>query len=393
MLLRKRIITFGTIATVVLTSTFTTNSLTVSAERSVDSLKTEQKELNQDLSKVETKIKDILLDIEKIHKEIVKLEDEIKQNKTLIADVEKEITNHETEIEKINNRIDERNEILKNRIASFQHSGGNVKFLEVLLGSKSPLQFISRIDAVTTMTGADQELIEEQEADLQQVELKVDELDQMKADLEGIHDELEYDLKEEEKAKKKIAKKEKELKKEKEKIEGDLQSVNSEIASLEAEIRAEMNRETETAAATTRQTSNNNSNTNNVEQQTNNTPKPTNIDTSSVLGTARSALGKPYLPGGNTLSGFDCSGYVKWVFDQHGVSLPRTAAGMASAGQRVSLSEAKPGDLAIFRNGGHVGIYLGNGSFIGSQTSTGVAVASLSSGYWAQNFNYIVRVN
>ena len=64
---------------------------------------------------------------------------------------------------------------------------------------------------------------------------------------------------------------------------------------------------------------------------------------------------------------------------------------MASVGKKVSLSEAKPGDLVLFRNGGHVGIYLGNGKFIGAQNSTGVAEADMSSGYWKKHFDGNVR--
>src|SRR5699024_4234795 len=146
------------------------------------------------LSKVETKIKDILLDIQKIHKEIVKLESEIDKNEKLIKEIQEEEQKHENEIEILNERIDERSEILKNRISSFQQAGGNISLLEVVLGAKNPLELISRVEAVTTMTGADQDLIDEQEEDLQKVELKVDELTQIRADIEGAQDELEYDL-------------------------------------------------------------------------------------------------------------------------------------------------------------------------------------------------------
>lgn len=409
--MKKTIVTIGTAALVLIGSTFTIEPAQVAAERNIDNLKTEQNKLNSKISKVETNIKDILKDIQKIHNEIVALEAEVKENKALIKEVEGQINEHEAEVDKINKRIDERSEILKGRIASYQQSGGNIQFLEVLLGAKNISQFISRVESVTTMTGADQELIDEQAKDLIEVERVVDELNQMKADYEGIHDELEYNLREQEEAKKKIERKEKDLTQEKNKLEGDLQTVNSDIAALEAEIRAQMNQSVQSVARTqgnsddvaqssvsristnsnnSNNTNNGNSNTNKT-NKTNNTPK-INVDTSSVISTARSATGVGYKTAGSSLSGFDCSGYVSWVYSQHGVSLPRTAAGMAAAGQKISLSEAKPGDLAIFRNGGHVGIYLGNGQFIGSQTSTGVAQASLTSGYWKENFDYIVRV-
>lgn len=88
---------------------------------------------------------------------------------------------------------------------------------------------------------------------------------------------------------------------------------------------------------------------------------------------------------------FDCSGFVQWAYKQEGVNLPRTAGAMAGVGQKVAYSDAKPGDLVFFRGGGHVGIYLGGGKFIGSQSSTAVAIADMNSGYWKQHFDGNVR--
>lgn len=78
-----------------------------------------------------------------------------------------------------------------------------------------------------------------------------------------------------------------------------------------------------------------------------------------VLAVAARYSGVPYRWGGTTPAGFDCSGYVQYVFKQIGVNLPRTSGAQASAGVRVSASEARPGDLVY--KPGHVGIYAGNG--------------------------------
>ncbi|NLT56784.1 MAG: C40 family peptidase [Actinomycetales bacterium] len=85
---------------------------------------------------------------------------------------------------------------------------------------------------------------------------------------------------------------------------------------------------------------------------------------SSVLAVAARYVGIPYVYGGTSPSGFDCSGYVRYVFAQLGYSLPRTANQQLNATRRISRSEARPGDIVFFISGGrayHDGIYAGNG--------------------------------
>lgn len=82
----------------------------------------------------------------------------------------------------------------------------------------------------------------------------------------------------------------------------------------------------------------------------------------AVFQTALQYQGTPYVFGGSTPSGFDCSGFVMYVYAKFGISLPHSVSGQAAAGTRIPLSEARPGDLVIMS--GHDGFYAGNGMIL-----------------------------
>lgn len=85
----------------------------------------------------------------------------------------------------------------------------------------------------------------------------------------------------------------------------------------------------------------------------------------AAVAAARSALGRPYVWGASGPSGFDCSGLMQWSYAQAGVHLPRTSQDQRHAGRQVPLSQARPGDLVVYRSdASHVGMYVGNGRVI-----------------------------
>ncbi|OQP01056.1 hypothetical protein B1689_06325 [Geobacillus sp. 44C] len=110
-----------------------------------------------------------------------------------------------------------------------------------------------------------------------------------------------------------------------------------------------------------------------------------------VVKIAKEQLGAPYRFGGVTPSGFDCSGFVQYVFDKVGVALPRTTSEQYQTGVAVNKEDLLPGDLVFFKDTyksgiSHSGIYIGNDEFISATTSRGVAVASMGNPYWEPKF-------
>lgn len=102
----------------------------------------------------------------------------------------------------------------------------------------------------------------------------------------------------------------------------------------------------------------------------------------TALSAAYSQLGKPYQYGAAGPNAYDCSGLTMWAYAHAGISLPHSAAGQMGSGQHVSRSQLEPGDLVFFDNGGHVGIYVGNGKMIDANHTGGwVGIRPLYSGY------------
>lgn len=115
-----------------------------------------------------------------------------------------------------------------------------------------------------------------------------------------------------------------------------------------------------------------------------------------VLSIARTQLGVPYAWGGTTSSGFDCSGYLYYVYNRAGITIPRTNT-IGYYASSFTVSSPQPGDLVFFKNTyrpgiSHVGIYVGNNSFIHAGGDR-VQITSLDDSYWGKHFDSYKRLN
>jgi cell wall-associated NlpC family hydrolase len=111
----------------------------------------------------------------------------------------------------------------------------------------------------------------------------------------------------------------------------------------------------------------------------------------AVISLALSLQGTPYRYGGSDPTGFDCSGFVQWVFAQQGLALPREVKDQYRVGDEIDSDDILPGDLVFFEtvsNGAsHVGIALGGGDFVHAPSSRGVVrIERYTSGYWADRW-------
>lgn len=309
--------------------------------------------------------------IEEIETKIQKLDDKIVQSMVKVEELEKKITESEKKIADTEGKIEvaeqELSDMLKaseDRLRSMQRSESNrfLEFLDILLSSEGFSDFIQRAQALSVIMDSDKKLINSLKEKDQQLKALKEELDEELADLElkkqQAEEEKETIEREKENVKQELARVQ-ELLEEQRRIEQERQEA-AERAAREAAQRAAQ----QAAAQNTAQRT-----TSVAKQQTSVQNVPVvQYDSeivTALIAEAKKHLGTPYVWGGTSPSGFDCSGFVQYVYRSVGINLPRTTYTQQNVGVPVPLDQVQPGDL-IFRGNPshHVVIYIGNNQYI-----------------------------
>ena len=332
----------------------------------------------------EQKLKEIAEKIEATEKEAEELVQQLQETTDELEAIQKEIST-------VSKQIEQREEQLQSQIRAMQVTGQSGNVLRFILDSESLGDAFGRIDVVNTLFSANQNLMEKQIEDKELIAAnerltikKQEEQTLLAANLENSKVQLEENQAEQEMMMAAIAAERSQVREEREAYLAQQRESQRRLEEIQ----------TSRTAAESAAPVNVSQSTEEEQVSTSSSSKPAEekaepAASGGVVSNAHSLTGSRYSYGGTTPAGFDCSGYTQFVFRRAGRSIPRSAAAQFGASRRVSLSEAQPGDLIFFNQSGsvdHVGIYLGGGRFIGAQSSTGVAVASFTSGYWS---NYV----
>ncbi len=275
------------------------------------------------------------------------------------------------EIEEAKKALDVHKEVYSERLKSIQLEGKTsmATYAELLISSNNLSQFLTRFTAISQIMESDTDLLNglnEKEQELKDAEKKLDnELNNLK-------------------------KSQNDLAAEQKKIEADKQEVAKELEGAKGKLQNQQNQmaaqqEAERQAQIAQQQAQQAQQQSSVNNASNSTPSTdaSNLSNSEaankVIAYAKQFLGVPYVWGGTTPSGFDCSGFTSYVFrNSVGISLPRVSRDQQNVGLRISPSQVQPGDLVFRGNPAyHVGIYIGNGQYIHApQTGDVVKIAT-----------------
>ena len=291
-----------------------------------------------------------------------------------LAGIESNLRENKQELRLAKSNLRHAQKMLNAHLVEMYTSGGSQDAgLEVLLGATSMDDLIARIDTMNRVS-------DQSTTVLQQVKTFRARVKEQRARLQTAHVQQ--------------AKLVAQRSAEKASIEGQLASRQQMLSSIKSEIEqmqaAEQQRQAQLAAQARARLSSNGVTVLNASAGAVTQPAPVYTPPPSkyggVVGIAMQYLGVPYVYGGASPSGFDCSGFVMYVFNQIGVSLPHNAAAQYGYGMPVSRDQLQAGDLVFFNGLGHVGIYIGGGQYIHAPHTGDVVKISSLSGWYSSTF-------
>jgi peptidoglycan DL-endopeptidase CwlO len=343
-----------------------TTNVTVLADPLADAIK-EKKAQEQLLRKENSALEKSDDNIEQLEHDIQMLDYRIEGSMLKLESNEKEIAKAETNIEaaavqvdEAQQNIEEKKELYDKRMRAMYKSRGSIGYLEMLLKSESFTDLLSRVEAINKIAQFDKKIIGQFETAKQVLEEKKTNLEGEKLKLEVIKADNESQLAQMKKDKASqtvlIAK----AKAERKNQESKIKEIRDQIELAERNILAL--RDAAPKYVPSRGAA--------------------PVSNNSLVIYASNFLGTPYRWGGTTPSGFDCSGFMKYVFAHFGIRLPRTSDSQFGVGQSISRDNLEAGDLVFFGSPGnphHVGMYVGNNCYIHSpQTGDVVKVSAMT---------------
>lgn len=384
----KNVIFAGTIATSLLLppvqalATPTSNPSSVNPR--IIALEKQTKDLSDAMNRLETQIQQYDNSIIESMYNIEKVNGQIKQEEEKAAKLR-------SEIKSIQERLNRATSLAKERLQSLQSVGIHQHYallFNVLFSSNGIADFVQRMTAVVTILQSDQELIKSIQEDEKQLEEKQKELEQHLLSLKQKREQVEEEKKKIEQEKQKIQQEIQRL----EKIKEQLEELKRKELEKEIQQQAQLQREREQWAQSQNQTlygisatvetdgnsfyqpatgsslafsSISPSNSELAENENENIDGINKSKAQLVIERAKQFLGVPYVWGGTTPNGFDCSGFTQYVFRSVGVELPRVARQQQLVGTPIPVSQIQPGDLIFWGYPAHhVAIYIGNGKYI-----------------------------
>lgn len=319
---------------------------TVFADPTSEQLQKQQNKLQQDKSSLKTvqnKKQSIETNIENLDNQIENQMVKITENKNLISQKQVAIKNTELQIQKIDEDIDKDQDLYNSRIRAM-YINGTQSYVSILLSSKGFSDFISRIDIVKKLIELDKKIIKELNDKKNDSSSKKENLNSENIKLLALNSQNEFNLKE---LQQYIA---------------NQKSMVEELKSKEFALASNVNSSQVAVNLTLKQ----------ISEIRKSAPKisvsrgASTISDNNVIAYATNFLGTPYLWGGTSPSGFDCSGFTQYVYAHFGIRLGRTTYDQINNGVGVAKGDLQPGDLVFYGTNGptHMGMYIGNGTYI-----------------------------